>query len=192
MKPIELPLPQKTGGKPVMEALNERQTRRSFTSETLSHSQLSNLLWAAFGINRPEEHKRTAPSARNTQEVDIYVVLETGVFLYKPAENLLEPLVAGDFRKNMGRQEFVGTAAVVLVFVADYTKLSTQLSKERKAFYTGTSVGYISQNVYLYAASENMATVAIGSFNEDEILKIIPLKDTQKILLTQAFGFHKQ
>jgi len=148
-------------------------------------------LWAAYGINRSENGKRTAPSAMNRQEIDLYVSIKSGVYLYDAQNNKLKAVADGDHRKDMGTQSFVGEASLVLVYVADFSRMSEKTTPERKQFYAGTDTGFISQNVYLYAASENLATVVLGSFNSDTIGKIIPLSKDQKITLTQAIGFPK-
>jgi len=186
---IVLPAPVKTGGKPLMEALNDRQTIREFSEKELSVQDLSNLLWASFGVNRAESGKRTAPSAMNRQEIEIYVSLKSGIYLYDATKNVLKAIKQGDYRKDMGKQPFVATAPLVLVLVADYALMSERATPERKDFYAAIDAGYISQNIYLFAASENMATVALGSFDKDLITGIIPFKDTQKIVITQAVGF---
>jgi nitroreductase len=148
LKPIQLPKPQVTGGVPLMQALAERKTTRAFLDKPLSLQTLSNLLWAAFGVNRPREVKpglgRTAPSAMNKQEVELYVVLAQGVYIYDAEANLLRPIVAGDLRAKMGAPP-AGQAAVTLVYVAD-SKLN----------YAQVDVGFIGQNVYLFAASEEL------------------------------------
>lgn len=119
---IVLPPPVKQGGKPLMQALNERQTTRTFAGENLSLQQLSDLLWAAWGINRPEEKKRTAPSARNIQEIDVYVTLQSGLYLYDAENNKLKQIHNRDIRSLTGTQDFVGKAPVNLVYVADMGK----------------------------------------------------------------------
>jgi len=148
LKPIQLPKPQVTGGMPLMQALAERQTTRAFQDKPLPLQTLSNLLWAAFGVNRPREVKpglgRTAPSAMNKQEVGLYVVLVQGAYVYEAETNLLHPVAAGDMRAKMGAPP-AGQAAVTLVYVAD-SKLS----------YAQVDVGFIGQNVYLFAASEGL------------------------------------
>ncbi|OQA00948.1 MAG: Nitroreductase family protein [Bacteroidetes bacterium ADurb.Bin408] len=191
IKDINLPEPNKKGGMPIMEALSLRQSKRAFSNVELTMQQLADLLWAACGINRPDEGKRTAPSAMNDQEIDIYVSLKTGVYLYDAEKNMLKAIKEGDFRKDMGRQGFVADAPVVLVYVADYSKMSVVMSKDSKDFYAATDVGFISQNVYLYAASEKMATVVLGMFDRGDIAKAIPLTKNQKVLLTQPVGFPK-
>jgi SagB-type dehydrogenase family enzyme len=191
LKNITLPFPNMKGGKPLMEALKDRQTRRDFNQQKLTEQQLSDLLWAAFGINRPESDRRTAPSAVNWQETDIYVSLESGIYLYNAKKNELTAILSGDHRKDMGRQSFAGDAAVVLVFVADYSKMGVMASKEDKDFYSATDAGYISQNVYLYCSSENMATVVMGYINRDNIKDLLKLQNNQKVILSQCVGFPK-
>jgi nitroreductase len=148
LKPIELPKPQVTGGMPLMQALAQRQTTRAFQDKPLPSQTLSNLLWAAFGINRPRTIKpglgRTAPSAMNKQEVELYVVLAQGIYVYDAEANLLRLVATGDLRAKMGAPP-AGQAAVTLVYVAD-AKLS----------YAQVDVGFIGQNVYLFAASEGL------------------------------------
>jgi SagB-type dehydrogenase family enzyme len=189
---IQLPEPIKTGGMPLMEALNQRQTIREFSEKEFSLQEISNILWAAFGVNRSDAGKRTAPSARNLQEVDIYVSTKEGIYLYDAFENTLIAIKSGDFRKKMGIQNFVSDAPLVMIFVADYSKLKGKLPDNRKAFYTGTSAGYISQNVYLYAASEGLATVVLGAILHDKISKAIGLEEHQVVLLSQPIGFIKE
>lgn len=191
LKNIQLLSPDTVGGKPLMQALKERQTRRGFSDKELSDQQLTNLLWAACGINRPAEGKRTAPTAMDDQEIDVYVSLKSGVYVYDAKNNLLKAVLSGDHRAEMGKQNFVGEAPVVLVYIADYSRMSLVLSKSDKDFYSATDVGYISQNVYLYAASENMSTVVLGWINRDEMSKILLLGKSQKILLSQCVGFPK-
>lgn len=187
-KKISLPLPNTEGGKPLMEALKGRETQRTFTDKKLSEQQLANLLWAAYGINRPESGRRTAPSAVNWQETDIYVSLETGVYLYDAKKNELTTVLSGDYRKDMAKQNFAAKAAVVLVYVADFSKMGVA-SKEDKDFYSAVDAGYISQNVYLFCSSENMSTVVLGMIDKPKIKDLLKLKDNQKIILSQCVGF---
>jgi nitroreductase len=148
LKPIQLPKPQVTAGIPLMQALAQRKTTRAFLDKPLPLQTLSNLLWAAFGVNRPREEKpglgRTAPSAMNKQEVELYVVLAQGVYVYEAEANLLRPVVVGDLRAKMGAPP-AGQAAVTIVYVAD-----------PKLNYAQADVGFIGQNVYLFAASEGL------------------------------------
>ena len=184
---IKLPAPNTNGGMPLMEALQKRVTSREFSDKMLSDQQLSDLLWAANGINR-DNGKRTAPSARNCQEIDIYVFTEKGVFLYVPEKNLLKQVVTEDKRKMAARQPFVADAPVLLMFVANYDKM-TGMDKEAKEFYGATDAGFVSQNVYLYCASEGLSTVVLGSIFRDEIKEL--LKFNGKAVLGQPVAFAK-
>ncbi len=179
---IQLPAPQKTGGMPLMEALNARQTQRTFSAKPLSDQQLADLLWAAFGINRPDG-KRTAPSAHNRQEVSIYVALPTGLYLYQAQSNTLERILDQDIRAQTGKQPFVKTAPVCLIFVSDYERM-----KNQSEFYSAVDTGYISQNVYLFCASAGLHTVVLGSVDKEELQTAMKLKPTQHVILTQPVG----
>jgi SagB-type dehydrogenase family enzyme len=188
---IELPAPQKTGGMPLMEALSKRQSLRNYDlSKSLSPQMLSNLLWAANGINRPTSGKRTAPSAVNWQQIDIYVALKEGVYFYNYKHHTLDLIEAGDFRSEMGKQKFVGDASAVLVFVADIDKMEGANEKAIE-FYTATDCGNVSQNVYLFCASEGLATVALGMIDRELISKRLKLKERTKVILSQTVGYPK-
>ncbi len=186
LKPIPLPAPQTAGGKPLMQALKDRRTTREFKPGKLTPQQLSNLLWAAFGINRPENDHRTAPSAMNSQEVDLYVALPDGLFLYDPKANELKPSVSADVRTLTNGQPFVTNAPVVLIYVADLPRL-TKAKTESRPFYAAVDTGYISQNVYLYCASEGLATV-VYDLNRPPLVKAMHLGPDQQIILAQAIG----
>lgn len=144
---VELPVPQKTGGMPLMEALAKRATVRAFDTTDISLQQLSNLLWASFGVNRPDG-KRTAPSANNKQEIDIYVLLKSGAYLYDAQNNTLVPISSEDLRSQASDQRFAD-APVQLIFVADLAKRGGN-SEEEKLRMASIDCGYISQNTYLY------------------------------------------
>jgi SagB-type dehydrogenase family enzyme len=190
LKPVQLPPPQTSGGRPLMQVLKDRKSSRKFSPDTLSARTLSDLLWAAFGINGPDGH-RTAPSAMNWQEVSIYVVTSEGVYIYDAKDNTLDPLLAGDFRATTGTQSFVKDAAVNLVYVSDLSKTNRASSSDAEMF-TSADVGFISQNVYLYCASEGLATVVRGSVNRAALAKTLKLRPNQKIILSQSVGFPKK
>ena len=187
---VALPKPVTTGGKPLMQALSERQTTRAFTEEKLSPQMLSNLLWAAFGINRPDG-KRTAPSAVNWQEVQIYVVMAEASYLYDPKANRLEPVATGDLRPLTGTQDFVAKAPVNLVYVSDSAK-TTRVEEPDRSLYSGADVGFIAQNVYLFCASEGLGTVVRGSVKKPELAKALNLNTDQKVVLSQTVGYPKR
>jgi len=189
-KPVQLPPPQTTGGRPLMEVLKDRKSTREFGAGNLSPQTLSNLLWAAFGINRPDG-RRTAPSAMNWQEVSIYVATPAGVYVYDAKMNVLEPVVAGDFRAATGTQSFVKDAAVNLVYVSDLSKTDGAASSEAE-MYTAADVGFIAQNVYLYCASEGLATVVRASIDKPTLAKTLKLQPQQRIILAQSVGYPKK
>ena len=188
---IKLPAPDMKGGKPLMEVLKNRRTERSFSPEELPPQVLSDMLWAAFGINRPKEGKRTAPSAVNWQEIDIYVALSSGLYLYDAEKHSLEPVLAEDIRAATGLQPFVADAPVNLVFVADYSRMG-EASVADRDFYAAVDTGYISQNVYLYCASEGLATVVRGWVDKEALHKRMKLGKSQKVILAQTVGYPKQ
>jgi len=190
-KATPLPAPQMDGGKPLMQALKARCTTREFSSEALSPQELSNLLWAACGINRPEKGLRTAPTAMNKQEIDVYVALADGLYLYDAKANALSLVLAQDLREATGKQPFVKDAPVNLVFVADYTRMG-EGPKEMKDFYSAMDTGYISENVYLYCASAGLATVARGWVDKEALAKAMNLGADQKVILAQTVGYPKK
>ncbi len=190
LKTVRLPAPQMDGGRPLMQALKDRKSTREFAPGTLSAQTLSNLLWAAFGINRPDG-RRTAPSAMNWQEVTIYVATAEGVYIYDAKENTLMPVLAGDHRGATGTQSFVKDAAVNLVYVVDVAKTGGAGGSEEE-LYTAADVGFIAQNVYLYCASEGLATVVRGSVDKAALAKLLGLRTRQKIILAQSVGYPKK
>jgi len=183
-----LPAPRIEGGKPLMQALKERQTSRDFSAKKLPAQVLSDLLWAAFGVNRPESGKRTAPSARNWQEMEIYVIMEDGAYLYDPLANRLRGVVKGDLRKLAGTQEFVATAPLNLVYVADTTKMKGATAEDQ-SLYAGADTGFIGQNVYLFCASEGLATVVRASVDRKALAAALNLSDQKRITLAQTVGY---
>ncbi len=188
LKDIALPAPQTEGGRPLMQVLKERQSSRAFSDQKLSPQMLADLLWAAAGISRPESGKRTAPSARNWQEVEVYVVLEQGAFLYDAQGNALRAIVPGDLRRATGMQDFVAVAPVNLVFVADMTKMK-DAAPDDQAIYAAADTGFISENVYLFCASAGLATVVRGSVDRQGLAAALQLPEHKRIMLAQTVGF---
>ena len=188
---IKLPAPQMDGGKSLMQALKERRSERSFISKKIPVNVLSNMLWAACGINRPDAGKRTAPSAMNRQSIDIYVALPEGLFLYEAKPHILKPVINQDIRALTGKQSFVAQAPVTLIYVADFKKMGS-IAEEEKQFYAATDTGFISQNVYLFCASEGLGTVVRGSLDKEVLAKSMKLSDHQKIVLAQSVGYPKE
>lgn len=191
---IKLPEPQLTRGKLLMEALKERKTSRAFSPRELPPETLSNLLWAAAGVNRPASGKRTAPSAVNWQEIDVYVALSSGLYLYDAPAHTLKLILKQDIRENVGIQAFVKDAPVGLIYVADLSKMAgaRQPSDEDKIFYSAVDTGYISQNVYLFCASEGLSTVVLGMVDRPNLSKVMKLRDDQRVILSQPVGYPKQ
>ncbi len=180
----ELPAPVTAGGKPLMEALKARQSSREFSGKKLPEQVVSNLLWAAWGVNRPEKGGRTAPSAMNRQEVDVYVMTAEGAYWYNARKHALELAAEGDLRGLVGTQAFVKDAPLNLVMVAD-------TAKSGDLVYAAISAGAIAQNVYLYCASEGLATVVRASIDKPALEKGLKLRAGQKILVAQTVGYPK-
>jgi nitroreductase len=180
LKPIQLPKPQIAGGMPLMQALAARQTTRAFQDKPLPLQTLSNLLWAAFGVNRPREVKaglgRTAPSAMNKQEVELDVVLANGVYVYEAEANRLRPVLAGDVRSKISGGA-AQHAAVTIAFVAD-----------AKLDYAQVDTGFIGQNVYLFAASEGL-NAWFYAFHSQDVAAILKLPEGRKPLYAQSVGY---
>ena len=189
LAPVALPAPQTDGGKPLMQALKLRASARAFAPDPLPEQMLSNLLWAAWGINRPQEGRRTAPSARNWQEIDVLVLNATGAYAYDAASHALKPLVAGDLRALAGTQDFVKDAPVNLVYVADTSRMQGGSDAQPMAY---ADAAFIAQNVYLFCASEGLATVVRASVDRPAFAKALKLRDSQIVILAQTVGFPKK
>jgi nitroreductase len=185
LQPVALPKPQMDGGRPLMQVLRDRASQRAFAPDALPPQVLSNLLWAAWGVNRPDARKRTAPSAMNKQAMDVYVALADGIYLYDAAGHRLVPVAPGDVRAQTGTQPFVATAPVNLIYVSGQQGGSA----EDQLIYGGAQAGFISENVYLFCASEGLATVVRGSVSREPLAKSLNLAPGQKIILVQTVGY---
>jgi nitroreductase len=198
LQPINLPKPQADGGKSVLAALQERRTNRSIRPDKLPPQMLSNLLWAAFGVNREKGNfgkpGRTAPSASNSQEIDLYVALPEGVYLYEAAPHRLTPVVAGDFRARSGRGA-AATAPVNIFYVVDLARYILEGNPDRsinnpeiqKSYYY-CAVGLIAQNVYLFAASQGLAAW-FHNCDKTNTPKELKLRPDQRVLFDQTVGY---
>jgi nitroreductase len=191
LKAIQLLEPQMDGGQPLMRVLRDRASSRSFSPEKLPMQMLSNVLWAAFGVNRPASGGRTAPSASNSQEMDIYVAMADGLFLYDANANLLKPVLPDDIRALTGRQSFVKEAPVNLIYVSDLSKMGRASAGDRES-YAAAHSGFISQNVYLFCASEGLATVVRASIDRPALARAMRLRPDQMITLAQTVGYPKK
>jgi len=171
---IVLPAPETTGGKPLMQAMAERKTEREFADKPVSAKDLSNILWAAYGFNRPG--KRTIPTARNEQGMDVYVLTADGAFLYNAKDNVLEQVVKKDLRDLLGPQDFARKAPLTLLFV------------EKQHKYAGMHAGSAYQNVGLYCASAGLNNVVRGMYDADGLAKALNLGD-REVIVTQTVGY---
>jgi nitroreductase len=190
-KPIKLLAPQLQSGRPLMQTLKDRKSVREFSSKDLPLQVISDLLWAANGINRPDSSRRTAPSAKDMQEIDIYVAKAGGLYLFDAKANILVPVVADDLRPLTGNQPFVKDAPINLIYVADLAKMGN-LSADMIAFYSATDTGFISENVYLFCASFGLATVVRSWVDKPALAKAMKLRADQKIILAQTVGYLKE
>jgi nitroreductase len=190
-KTIALPQPARKGGMPLMEALDKRSSTREFADTKLPEQTLSNLLWAAWGINREGEGKHTAPSSNNKQEIDIYVFKADGVFKFIPKGHSLEVVSGDDIRSFCGKQDFVASAPLNLIYIADLTRTDQKdFTVEPLASYS--NAGFIAQNVYLFCASEGLGAVVRGWVDKEVLQEKLQLKSGQKIILAQTIGFPKK
>lgn len=181
-----LPTPVKTGGMPLMQALNARSSERIFNGEELNQQILSNLLWAACGVNRPELGKRTVPFSRNVQDLDVYVITAKGAYKYLPTQHALEKVTDTDIRKYAGMQEFCATAPLNLIYVANSAigGKADQAFNEKSYAHTGCMV----QNVYLFCASEQLNCVVRAMVNKTDLAGVLKLTPAQVITLGQTVG----
>lgn len=185
---LALPPARTSGGMPLMQALQQRQSQRKFITTALPEQMLADLLWAGAGVNRPALGGRTAPSAMNSQEVDLYVALPAGLYLYEPAGHRLRLEVARDVRRVTGYQDFTDEAALDLVFVADHSRMKLVQAAQREA-YAYTAAGAMAQNVYLFCAAQGLATVIRAWIDRDALFEAMALGADQQVLLAQTVGY---
>ena len=186
---MALPKPQIQGGRPLMQALSDRKTIRTISEEKLSPQMLSNLLWAAWGVNRAANNGRTAPSAMNVQEISLYVFLADGVYLFDEKAHSLKPVLAGDHRAKAGTQTGVAKAPVNLIFVADLDKYRPGMTAEMKTAWSSAHAGFIGQNVYLFAASEGLASWFRAFVDAPAVAQLLSLRPGQKVIYGQTVGY---
>jgi SagB-type dehydrogenase family enzyme len=184
---IKLPDPEIEKGKPLMQALNQRQSTRSYSTREIPEQELANLLWAANGINRKESGRRTAPTSQNRQEIEVYVSTKDGLFRYDAQQHALITIHNRDIRVATGTQPYVATAPVNLIIVADLSKMGADLQTNLQTAYI--DAGFVSQNIYLYCASENLATVVRGSVNREKLAIEMGLAPNFQIVVGQTVGY---
>lgn len=182
LEAIKLPQPETGMEMPLRDALNKRCTVRDLREEEISPEILSSLLWCAYGFNRMEEGKRVVPSAVNVQEFDIYVFTKDGVYLYDAKSNVLNAVVAGDYRKMISKQKHFAVAPVSIVMVANYDRMKAFKNTEDRDFYAAVDAGYISQDIYLFCSAADLGTVACGGIDRDTIHKILNITNGRAIL----------
>jgi SagB-type dehydrogenase family enzyme len=191
LKPVPLMQFHLYSGRPLMQVLKERRSSREFNTRKLPKRVISNLLWAANGINRPATGGRTAPSALNQQEIDIYVATAEGLYLYDAKRHQLQPILRQDIRALTGQQTYIQDAPLNLIFVADLARMPRTPTEDRD-LYAAVATGFISQNIYLYCASEGLATVVRGGIDRAMLANIMKLRPEQRIILAQSVGYPKK
>jgi SagB-type dehydrogenase family enzyme len=190
LKVMKLDAPARAGGKPLMEVLNNRKSDREYAADKLSMKDLSELLWAANGINR-SDGKRTAPSCRDFREIKVYVVSCEGTYLYDAKAHALEPLTAGDYREAVaGGQDFVQSAPVSIVLVADMTPFGNM--NEQSRMMASVDVGIVCQNINIACAGLGLATVPRATMDHGTLKKVLKLKDTDLLLMNNPVGYPKK
>jgi nitroreductase len=187
-KNISLPEPRMDGGKPLMQALKDRKSTKELSDKKIPQEVLSDLLWAAWGVNRPEDGKRTAPSAKNKQEIDLYLLTAEGVYVYDATAHQLKQVFAEDHRKKAGGQAYVGVAPLELVYVADFAK-SAGSEQDDRNLYADIATGCIIQNVYLFCASEGLGTVTHVASRGPELSQSLDLREDQRVIMAQSVGY---
>jgi SagB-type dehydrogenase family enzyme len=188
LEPIHLPPPETSGGMPLMQALKNRMSTKEFTTQAIPREQVSNLLWAAFGINRPESGKRTAATAVDCQDIQIYVVFEEAAYVYEAKEHRLIPVANRDVRSLAATQGYAKAAPINLVYVSDHGKMADSF-KDKKEIYAAFHAGAISQNVYLYCASAGLGAVVRESVDRQGLKDALNLNANQVIVMAQSVGY---
>ena len=190
LQTIRLNAPSKKGGTTVMEAFSNRHSSREYSNKKLSIQDLSDLVWATNGINRQESGLRTAPSWRNFQDIDLYVCFPEGAYLYNAKENVLEPVIKGDFYPLIATiQPYVNDAPLVLLLVSDFSKIVND--NNSPVFISALNAGIVSQNISIFCAGMNMKTVPRGFMDKEELKKALKLKESQHIILNHPVGYAK-
>ena len=188
---LKLPAPRRTGGATLREALERRCASRTFTGKAISEQQISDLLYAACGINRKDKGKLTIPTARNVQDITVYAATEQGIYRYDSAENSLKLVRKGDFRSQMGMQKAMfAKSALALFYVSDLAKYDFGTQEERLV-YAASHAGYATQNVSLVCAAEGLGNVVIGSYRKDKAPELLGLGKGARIMMAHLVGVVK-
>ena len=184
---VELPPPRTEGGKPLIQTLKLRRSIREYSDRPLPVQVLSDLLWAAFGINRPSGD-RTAPYWRHIMVIDVYAAMADGVWLYEPKRHVLLAHSRADIRAQTGQQDFVANAPLNLIYVAHGERMRDILANEQR-LYASVDTGFIGQNVYLFCASEGLATVFRGAVDYEKLNYTMQLETDQFVTFAQTVGY---
>lgn len=186
-KPIVLPPPQKSGGMPLFTALQQRRSVRAYAQRSIPLEILSNLLWAGFGVNRPESGDRTAPYWRHVMVIDLYLAMADGVWIYEPKSHALLPHLKNDVRGETGMQDFVASAPLELLYVAHGERMD--VPSEDRRLYASVDAAFIGENVYLFCASEGLGSVFRGSFDQTKLARLLGLADQEFVAFVQTVGY---
>ncbi len=190
LQPIKLVTPSKDRGSSIMKALADRRSTRDFSDRKLSAQDLSDVIWAANGINRPADGKKTAPSAMNKQDIDIFVIMEKGAYLYEAKTHSLKPVVAGDYRPLIGdSQPYINKVPVCLLMVSDLARFDMKMDIEIKKQWAAFDAGIISQNISLFCSGCGFVTVPRAFMKKDELKKVLNLSNTQEPMLNNPVGY---
>jgi nitroreductase len=182
-----LPAPRKDIGRPLMQALQLRRSTRAYSQRPLSAQTLSEVLWAAYGVNRPSGD-RTAPYWRHIMVIDVYAAMADGVWLYDPQQHALRPRLSADIRAQTGLQDFVAAAPLDLVYVVHGERM-TDISPEERRLYGSVDAAFAGQNVYLYCAYEDLATVFRGAVDYAKLARAMRLADSEFVAFAQTVGY---
>lgn len=185
---IELPAPDWEPARPLLKLLRARHSTREFSARSLEPNVLGSLLWAAFGVNREDSGGRTAPSAHDWREIEVFAVLANDTYRYDPPTHSLHLVKAGDLRPLTGVQDFVGAAPLNLVYVADFSKM-VDANEEQRTYFAAADAGVIAQNVYLFCACTGLATVVRGLVDRRRLAPALGLARHQRIVLAQSIGY---
>ena len=185
---IALPPPDWEPARPVLKLLAARHSSREFSSRPLEPAALGSLLWSAFGVNRAKRDGRTAPSARDWREIEVFAVLSAGTYRYDAPAHTLHLVRTGDLRSVTGQQDFVGMAAVDLVYVADFSKMG-DANDEQRTFFAAADAAVIAQNVYLFCACAGLGTVVRGLVDRRRLAPALGLARHERIVLAQSVGY---
>ena len=188
---IQLPTPDKSNSMTLMQALQQRQSGREFSTRAIDNQTLSQVLWAACGINRPESKKITAPSAINAQDIQVYVASKDGVYLYLPLVNKLQKVTDEDVRPLVaGRQASIGEAPIHLILVSDLSKFGNRQNDATITMATMDS-GYVSENISLICTALGLVTVPRMMMDKEGLKKALQLTDHHELLLNNPIGWPK-